>query len=165
MCQSHDGIPKRNGYGPVYQVGEFIHGGSGRHYLLSVCVGLHPSRRCLAQEKKHSDPSRSCVSSECHSPIVKHKYLHGPLTVGQCTVCHAPLPGDQHKFKLVETEAKLCLTCHKRRGHHGRRCCTTQLRRESAWDAMIRTDRKNQYQVRKSPQSSCAMSATIKSRC
>ena len=67
-----------------------------------------------AQEEKHSDPSQSCVSSKCHAPIIKHKYLHGPLQVGQCTVCHAPLPGSQHEFKLVETEARLCLTCHKR---------------------------------------------------
>ena len=66
-----------------------------------------------AQEKKHSDPSKSCVSSECHAKIVNHKYLHGPLKIGQCTVCHAPLPGTEHKFKLLETEAKLCLICHK----------------------------------------------------
>ena len=70
----------------------------------------------LQKEQKHSDPSRSCVSSECHPAVMKHKYLHGPLKVkiGQCTVCHAPLPGSDHKFKLVETEEKLCLTCHKR---------------------------------------------------
>jgi predicted CXXCH cytochrome family protein len=66
-----------------------------------------------AQEKKHSDPSKSCVSSECHAKVVKHKFLHGPLKVGQCTVCHAPLPGTDHKFKLVANEEKLCLTCHK----------------------------------------------------
>jgi predicted CXXCH cytochrome family protein len=68
----------------------------------------------MAQEKKHSDPSKSCVSSECHAPVIKHTYLHGPLKIGQCTVCHAPLPGTDHKFKLAETEARLCLTCHKR---------------------------------------------------
>ena len=67
-----------------------------------------------AQEEKHSDPSKSCISSKCHAPIAQHKYLHGPLLIGQCMVCHAPLPGGQHKFKLVDTEARLCLTCHKR---------------------------------------------------
>ena len=66
-----------------------------------------------AKEQKHSDPSRSCVSSECHANVVKHKYLHGPLQIGQCTVCHLPLPGTDHKFKIAETEAKLCLICHK----------------------------------------------------
>lgn len=67
-----------------------------------------------AQEQKHSDPSKSCVSGECHSKVVKHKYLHGPLQIGQCTVCHLPLAGTNHKFKVSATEAMLCLTCHKR---------------------------------------------------
>jgi predicted CXXCH cytochrome family protein len=67
-----------------------------------------------AQEEKHSEPAVSCVSAKCHAPILKHKYLHGPLAVDKCTVCHDLVPGDQHKFVLVETEAKLCQTCHKR---------------------------------------------------
>ncbi len=82
--------------------------------LLLLFAILSASGNAFAQEKKHSDPSRSCISSECHAPVIKHKYLHGPLKVGQCTVCHAPLPGTDHKFKLAETEAALCLLCHKR---------------------------------------------------
>jgi predicted CXXCH cytochrome family protein len=85
---------------------------AGTIFLL-IFAFLNPSGDALAQEKKHSDPSRSCVSSECHVKVVKHKYLHGPLKIGQCTVCHAPLPGTEHKFKLLENEAKLCLLCHK----------------------------------------------------
>ncbi len=81
-------------------------------FLVFFAILIH-SGHPFAQEKKHSDPSRSCVSSECHAKIVKHKYLHGPLKIGQCTVCHAPLPGTDHKFKLVATEASLCLNCHK----------------------------------------------------
>jgi predicted CXXCH cytochrome family protein len=85
----------------------------GSVFLLFFAI-LNPFGKAFAQGKKHSDPSRSCVSSECHASVVKHKYLHGPLKVGQCTVCHAPLPGTDHKFKLIETEAALCLQCHKR---------------------------------------------------
>jgi len=84
----------------------------GSVFLLFFAI-LNPVVNAFAQEKKHSDPSRSCVSSECHAPIVKHKYLHGPLKIGQCTVCHAPLPGTEHKFKLLETEVRQCLLCHK----------------------------------------------------
>jgi hypothetical protein len=32
-----------------------------------------------AEEQKHSDPSKSCVSKDCHPNIVKHKYKHGPI--------------------------------------------------------------------------------------
>jgi predicted CXXCH cytochrome family protein len=82
--------------------------------IFLLFVILCPAAAIGAKEQKHSDPARSCVSSECHADVVKHKYLHGPLAVKQCTVCHAPLPGNEHKFKLVEVEAKLCLMCHKR---------------------------------------------------
>jgi predicted CXXCH cytochrome family protein len=91
---------------------EFIHAIGPVLFLFFVI--LCSASTALSQEKKHSDPSKSCVSSECHAPIVKHKFLHGPLKVGQCTVCHAPLPGTAHKFKLVATEETLCMTCHKR---------------------------------------------------
>ncbi|MEJ2111994.1 MAG: cytochrome c3 family protein, partial [Acidobacteriota bacterium] len=66
-----------------------------------------------AKEEPHSDPFRSCVSSECHAPIVQHKYLHGPLVIGQCTVCHLPLPGPDHKFGIQENDVELCGSCHK----------------------------------------------------
>jgi predicted CXXCH cytochrome family protein len=90
---------------PLQQIGPLV-------FLLFVL--LYPVTVIRAEEQKHSDPSRSCVSSTCHADVVKHKYLHGPLVVGQCTVCHAPLPGNEHKFKIAEVEAKLCLMCHKR---------------------------------------------------
>jgi predicted CXXCH cytochrome family protein len=89
-----------------------------RRYLRPVWVLLFAclcvAGIVLAQQQKHSDPNRSCVSSECHAKIVQHKYLHGPLKIGQCTVCHLPLPGTDHKFKIAATEEKLCMTCHKR---------------------------------------------------
>ena len=79
--------------------------------LLFGCISL--AVIAFAQQQKHSDPSKSCVSGQCHAKVVKHTYLHGPLLIGQCTVCHLPLPGTDHKFKLAATEETLCSTCHK----------------------------------------------------
>jgi predicted CXXCH cytochrome family protein len=83
--------------------------------MLSVllCALRLAATAATPQEKKHSDPSKSCVSKDCHPDIVKHKYLHGPIVVGHCTVCHAPLPGKEHKFRVEQPETKLCATCHK----------------------------------------------------
>jgi predicted CXXCH cytochrome family protein len=86
---------------------------AGLKLSVLLCVAKLAVTTAATQEQKHSDPSKTCVSSTCHPDIVRHKYLHGPVQIWQCTVCHAPLPGTQHKFKLVETDAKLCLTCHK----------------------------------------------------
>ena len=84
--------------------------------MLSVllCAVRLAATAAVPQEKKHSDPSKSCVSKDCHPDIVKHKYKHGPIVVGHCTVCHSPLPGDQHKFQIERSDTRLCLTCHKR---------------------------------------------------
>jgi predicted CXXCH cytochrome family protein len=90
---------------------KFIYRAGPAFFLLFA--SLHAAAAAPAKEQKHSDPSRSCVSGECHPAVMKHSYLHGPLKIGQCTVCHAPLPGSEHKFKLVETEEKLCLICHR----------------------------------------------------
>jgi predicted CXXCH cytochrome family protein len=77
-------------------------------------IAVHAATGTAAKEEKHSDPTRSCVSAECHADVVKHKYLHGPLVIGigQCTVCHMPLPGPDHKFRTQQNDAVLCGDCH-----------------------------------------------------
>lgn len=77
------------------------------------CVAMYAGTVAATKEEKHSDPFRSCVSAECHVPIVDHKYLHGPLKIGQCTVCHAPVPGPDHKFRILQNEADMCRICHR----------------------------------------------------
>jgi len=78
-----------------------------------LCVAVLAATDETTEEEPHSDPFRSCVSAECHAPVVRHKYLHGPLAIGQCTVCHAPLPGPEHKFRILQESAALCGVCHK----------------------------------------------------
>ena len=113
MFQSNDRNSRnRRAIAPGYRMSGFTLP-VGTVFLLFFAI-LNPSGNAFSQEKKHSDPSRSCVSGQCHAPIIRHKYLHGPLEIGQCMVCHAPLPGTDHKFKLLETEVKLCLLCHQR---------------------------------------------------
>jgi len=86
---------------------------AGLIFSVLLCALRLAATAATPQEQKHSDPSKSCVSKDCHPDIVKHKYKHGPIVVGNCTVCHAPLPGDQHKFKVEQSQTKLCATCHK----------------------------------------------------
>ncbi len=86
-------------------------GQAGLAMVVLLC--LAECKAAAGEDKPRANSSKSCVSGECHAAVVKHKYLHGPLQVGQCTVCHAALPGNQHKFKSLETEAALCATCHK----------------------------------------------------
>jgi len=38
------------------------------------------------------------------------KYVHGPASVGECTICHEQT--GSHKFKPIENVGKLCNECH-----------------------------------------------------
>jgi predicted CXXCH cytochrome family protein len=79
-----------------------------------LCAARLAATPAAPEEEKHSNPAKSCVSKDCHPDIIKHKYNHGPVVIGNCTVCHAPLPGNQHKFKVEQSDTKLCATCHQR---------------------------------------------------
>lgn len=52
----------------------------------------------------------SCVTDKCHSTMGREKYVHGPVAVGECTVCHERT-GD-HKFKPITNVKSLCAKCH-----------------------------------------------------
>jgi predicted CXXCH cytochrome family protein len=53
---------------------------------------------------------QSCVTSKCHANMGKGKYVHGPVSVGQCTICHQPT--DSHTFKKIPNVGQLCNNCH-----------------------------------------------------
>jgi len=52
----------------------------------------------------------SCVTAKCHANMGKEKYVHGPASVGQCTICHVPTA--KHEFKAIKNVGKICNECH-----------------------------------------------------
>jgi len=60
----------------------------------------------------------ACISEKCHPKMGKAQYVHGPVGVGQCTVCHVEAKkghptGKKPDFKLVATGKALCEKCHQ----------------------------------------------------
>jgi len=53
---------------------------------------------------------QSCVTSKCHTNMGKGKYVHGPVSVLQCIICHVPTA--EHAFKPIENVEILCNKCH-----------------------------------------------------
>lgn len=56
-----------------------------------------------------------CV--KCHSAVIKHKVLHGPVSAGACQACHAKeVKGadskKRHTFELAAEQPELCFQCH-----------------------------------------------------
>ena len=56
---------------------------------------------------------QSCVTSKCHANMGKGKYVHGPVSVLQCIICHVPTA--EHAFKPLENVGKLCNQCHDKK--------------------------------------------------
>ncbi|MGB5883491.1 MAG: cytochrome c3 family protein, partial [Desulfobulbales bacterium] len=54
----------------------------------------------------------SCVTAKCHANMGKEKYVHGPASVGQCTICHQPTA--KHEFKPMTNVGKVCSVCHEK---------------------------------------------------
>ncbi|NIP32728.1 cytochrome C, partial [candidate division KSB1 bacterium] len=56
------------------------------------------------------------VCNECHLDKVKefkrNKYVHGPVAVGMCSVCHNPHASD-YKAQLHDKTNAVCLSCHE----------------------------------------------------
>ena len=63
--------------------------------------------------------AEGCVTDKCHSGMGNAKFVHGPVGVGQCTVCHQngnpkhPSKKVAADFKLPAEGKALCYLCHQ----------------------------------------------------
>ena len=74
--------------------------------ILSTLVILISASGLLAQEKAN------CVTSKCHADLGTKQLVHGPVGAGICTICHAQVPGEDHKFEYTADKQELCFGCH-----------------------------------------------------
>ncbi len=54
-----------------------------------------------------------CVTSKCHETMGTKQWVHGPVGVGQCAVCHRTLEDGDHTFELALRGEELCFACHE----------------------------------------------------
>jgi predicted CXXCH cytochrome family protein len=52
----------------------------------------------------------SCVTNKCHAGMGKDKFVHGPVAVGNCVVCHKN--EGNHKFAPIKKVSDFCYKCH-----------------------------------------------------
>lgn len=81
--------------------------------LLVVFASLAPRDQLEAQKNTSDIQLRtSCVDAECHANYRESKYVHSPVILKACNVCHQTVE-NRHLFKLVTTGEELCIFCHK----------------------------------------------------
>lgn len=81
------------------------------------------NQQCLACHQQSVEPLKIGFPNEdvqefcfgCHAGKknwFSMQFVHGPMTIGGCTLCHDP-HGENNRYQLIEEGAlKLCLTCH-----------------------------------------------------
>ncbi len=78
-------------------------------YRLRQCTACH------ASESSFKPPTdQIAVCGKCHADHVKwpsDAWVHGPVALGRCTLCHEPHKG-QYKELLTTPQPGLCFTCH-----------------------------------------------------
>jgi predicted CXXCH cytochrome family protein len=70
------------------------------------------SGRAFAQGEEAGKAKESCVTDKCHVRMGKEKFVHGPVAVGDCILCHKQLK--KHKFEPITDIGKLCDDCHEK---------------------------------------------------
>lgn len=75
---------------------------------LAECLECHSGREGGFQASTGPTPG---LCYQCHDPLDRKRFLHGPLAVGDCISCHDP-HGGVGPFHLREKEVALCLSCH-----------------------------------------------------
>lgn len=81
--------------------------------LLVVFASLATRGQIEAQNNTSDIQLRaSCVDVECHTNYGESKYVHSPVVLKACNVCHVTVE-DRHVFNLVATGEELCTFCHK----------------------------------------------------
>ena len=85
-----------------------------KRYIISIlatlCLGLNLAA-WLGADVSAAEKPPSCVTAKCHATMGKEAYVHGPVAVNQCAVCHKPTAS--HEFKAITDTGKLCNVCHE----------------------------------------------------
>ena len=61
--------------------------------------------------KRAADKPELCYA--CHDRLAQDAYVHQPVKMGVCVLCHDPHGAEHASFLRVDTDRKLCAQCHR----------------------------------------------------
>jgi predicted CXXCH cytochrome family protein len=68
--------------------------------------------RAGTQDKTRRDFSGDCLSAGCHAQLNRTPWVHSPVAVGACAVCHEATGAAAHDFRPARPKESLCSFCH-----------------------------------------------------
>jgi predicted CXXCH cytochrome family protein len=65
------------------------------------------------KDRTRRDFSPDCLRAGCHGELNETPWVHGPVAIGSCDVCHRPSPQGEHTYELLRSKESLCTYCHR----------------------------------------------------
>ncbi len=115
-----DGVPQKHKIVPADPKLDVSQKIDERPEALKLTVSIHPDFKTKNCKKCHDRSaanflitSKKEICFKCHkSELFSGKYIHGPVAVKACTVCHDPHQSKNRKL-LLESGRALCDLCHR----------------------------------------------------
>lgn len=82
-------------------------------FLIAFATAQLLITRNLPAEEVEPAAKESCVTAKCHPSMGKGLFVHGPVAVGECILCHKKLDGT-HKFQPIAEADGQCDDCHEK---------------------------------------------------
>ncbi|MBI5117519.1 hypothetical protein HZA56_13670 [Candidatus Poribacteria bacterium] len=86
-----------------------------RYHFKSTKQGCEACHRGAKDKDFRLQSKESDVCYKCHARVDDAAWAHGPVGIGQCSVCHDPHGSEASEF-LVRKREKLCTYCHEENG-------------------------------------------------
>ncbi len=81
--------------------------------IVSAAVAVCTQVIVAAGTKDGASPQNTCVTGTCHAAMGREKFVHQPVSEGDCTICHTPT--GKHTFAPITDPSKLCEQCHEKK--------------------------------------------------
>lgn len=66
------------------------------------------------EDKIRTDYDQNCLRSGCHARLLEASWVHGPVAVGACEMCHEPKGQTrEHTFQPSRPKEGFCAFCHE----------------------------------------------------
>jgi predicted CXXCH cytochrome family protein len=65
--------------------------------------------RSMAEELSNTE---SALCYKCHDRVDEEAWVHGPVAVGECIICHDDFHGQDSAENLIQQSERACFNCH-----------------------------------------------------
>ncbi len=87
-------------------------------FLLTVGTSAYAITPVSEETPPLQRTESSCMTAQCHGELQEQKFIHGPISAGECALCHGESPKhrddpQKYTFQKIENASETCYACHE----------------------------------------------------